>query len=204
MLCDKAVSVQVGTPSLRAQRSNPEVNLWIASLLTLLARTCWKIICTGLSKNRSKTTPKSRERFQRDSRSRGFTLIEMMIIVAIVAILVTIAYPSYFSFIQRAHRTDATRALMEASGALERYFSQRQTYVGATLGGGPNSVYSSTSPEQFYTLSFARASTATAYSLVATPVGSQASDKCGNFTYNSLSIRGVSGTLTVQTCWKMK
>jgi type IV pilus assembly protein PilE len=204
MLHVKAVSVQVGTSSLRAQRSNPEANLWIASSLTLLAMTCWNIICTGLNKNRSKTVPQSKERFQRNPQSRGFTLVEVLVIVAIVAILAAIAYPSYFAFLQRTHRTDATRALMEAGAAMERYFSQRQTYVGATLGTGANVVYSDISPERFYNLSFAKASTATAYWLVATPVGSQASDKCGNFTYNSLSVRGVSGTLTVQTCWRMK
>ncbi|MDR0246869.1 MAG: lipoprotein [Burkholderiales bacterium] len=52
----KALSVQVGTSSLRAQRSNLEENLWIASPLTLLVKTCWNIICTGLNKNRSKHT----------------------------------------------------------------------------------------------------------------------------------------------------
>ncbi|MDR0251378.1 MAG: lipoprotein [Burkholderiales bacterium] len=56
----KALSVQAGTSSLRAQRSHPEANRWIASSLTLLATTCWNVICTGLNKNRSKHT---RQRF---------------------------------------------------------------------------------------------------------------------------------------------
>ncbi|MCL2308106.1 MAG: type IV pilin protein [Proteobacteria bacterium] len=93
---------------------------------------------------------------------------------------------------------------MEASAAMERYFSQNQTYAGATLGAGANAVYSATSPEGFYTLSFNVAPTATTYSLLATATGSQASDKCGNFTYNSASVRGVTGTLSIKDCWRMK
>jgi hypothetical protein len=48
-----AISVQVGTSSLRAQRSNPEANLWIVSSLTLFAMTCWNVICAGLNITRS-------------------------------------------------------------------------------------------------------------------------------------------------------
>jgi hypothetical protein len=48
-----AISVQAGTSSLRAQRSHPEANLWMASSLTLLAMTCWNIICAELNINRA-------------------------------------------------------------------------------------------------------------------------------------------------------
>ncbi|MDR1995502.1 type IV pilin protein [Azonexus sp.] len=149
--------------------------------------------CHGLSMTR---------RFEK----RGFTLIEMMVVIVIVGILASFAYPSYMESVRRARRTDATRALMEAAAAMERYFSQHQSYADATLGTGANDVYRNTSQDGFYTLSFGANPTAAAYSLVATPVAgtTQASDQCGNFMLNNLSVRSVSGTgVTAQECWRM-
>jgi len=138
--------------------------------------------------------------------TRGFTLVEMMVVVAIIAILAGIAYPSYMDSVRRARRADASRALMEAAAAMERYFSQNHSYAGATLGAGATDVYPGASPERFYTVSFNATPTATAYTLVATPVAgtTQASDKCGNFTLNQLSVRAVTGTgATAAECWRM-
>ncbi len=139
-------------------------------------------------------------------RLRGFTLIEMMVVIVIVAILASIAYPSYMESVRRARRTDATRALMEAAAAMERYFSQHQSYANATAGTGANDVFSSNSQDGFYTLGFGANPTASAYALVARPVAgtTQASDQCGNFMLNNLSVRSVSGaSATAQECWRM-
>jgi type IV pilus assembly protein PilE len=136
------------------------------------------------------------------TRTGGFTLIELMITVAVVGILSAIAYPSYQDYVRRARRTDATRGLMEAASALERYFSQHQTYGEATLGATAASVYSATSPNRFYALSLS-GQTATTYTLTATPQGAQAGDRCGNFTLDNLSVRGVTGALGAQECWQM-
>lgn len=61
--------------------------------------------------------------------SRGFTLIELMIVVVIVAILAAIAYPSYQNQVQRTRRTDGQAKLMEIMSAQERYYSGRNTYT---------------------------------------------------------------------------
>jgi type IV pilus assembly protein PilE len=63
-------------------------------------------------------------------RAPGFTLIELMIVTAIVAILASVAYPSYTEYVERARRKDATAVMMEAQQFAERYFTERRTYVG--------------------------------------------------------------------------
>jgi type IV pilus assembly protein PilE len=61
----------------------------------------------------------------------GFTLIELMIAVAVVGILASIAYPSYIDHVRKSRRADAQGALMGLSNAMERFFTQNSTYLGA-------------------------------------------------------------------------
>lgn len=132
---------------------------------------------------------------------RGFTLIEVMIVVAILAAIAAIALPSYQESIRKSRRADAKSALMAASQAMEKYFTERQTYVNATLGSNATDVYPTTSPDGFYTLSFSVASTASAFSLQAAPTAgkSQTNDKCGTFRINQLGAKSVS--TTQPDCW---
>ena len=67
-------------------------------------------------------------------RCRGFTLLEVMITCACVAILAAIAYPSYMTSIQKSRRAEAKSALLGASGQMERWFTERGTYATAALG----------------------------------------------------------------------
>ena len=66
----------------------------------------------------------------------GFTLVEMMIVVAMVAILASVAYPSYLGQVAKGRRADGKQALVELAQKMERFYSERGTYVGATLGAG--------------------------------------------------------------------
>lgn len=68
--------------------------------------------------------------------SEGFTLIELMIVVAIIGIIAAIAYPSYQQHIESTRARDAQGALVSLANALERYHTQNNTYVGAGLGVG--------------------------------------------------------------------
>lgn len=118
---------------------------------------------------------------------RGFTLVELMIVVAIMAILVTIAYPSYKQHMMKARRADAEGALLGFANAMERYFTEKGTYTGAAAGGAStgapaSTVYPSQAPldssTKYYNLTI-NAATATTYTLRATPIAGSAQDGDG-------------------------
>lgn len=135
---------------------------------------------------------------------KGFTLIELMIVILIVGILVTIAYPSYQEHVARARRADGQTALLDLASRLERYYSEQNTYQTATIGtgNGTDVLDTTTSPEGWYALSITN-QTATAYSIQATPQNAQASDAlCLNLTYNSLGQKGFSSAAgSLERCW---
>jgi type IV pilus assembly protein PilE len=139
--------------------------------------------------------------------SLGFTLIELMVTVAIVSILATIAVTSYSSQVQKSRRTEAKSALLDLAGREERLFSTTNTYSSdeaflgyATAAGTP--MTNMPFGNGYYTLT--AAATATTYTLTAIPVAgnSQAGDTtCGSFTLNQLGVQGVTGTGTAASCW---
>jgi type IV pilus assembly protein PilE len=131
-------------------------------------------------------------------RSRGFSLIEVLVTCVIVGILAAIALPSYQKQIQKTRRSDAKSALVGAAGQMERYFTERSTYATATLGTG--GVYAATTQNGYYTLSLANLS-ATTYTLSAAPAGAQAGDHCGTMTYTEQGVKGATGSLPVNECW---
>lgn len=130
------------------------------------------------------------------NKSRGFTLIEIMVVVAIVGIIVAIAMPSYQSHILRTRRVAATGCLVELTQFMERYYTSKMTYIGATI----PSTSCSTELTNFYTFQFATGSlTASAYTIEATRAGGQVSDsECGDLTLNQTGAR----TPTTASCWK--
>jgi type IV pilus assembly protein PilE len=129
-------------------------------------------------------------------KARGFTLIELMIVIAVLAILVVIAYPSYQRQIEKTRRADAQSALLEAAQAMERCFTRNNSYAGcfSADAGSPEP-----SPDGFYNL-HASTLTATRYTLSAVPVGRQANDACGTFTLDHLGNRGDAGDAN-DRCW---
>ncbi|MGQ3888979.1 type IV pilin protein [Legionella sp. CNM-1927-20] len=142
--------------------------------------------------------------------NKGFTLIELMIVVVIVAILTMIAYPSYQDYITRSRRADGQAALLDLASRLERYYAQQNTYQTATIGTGNATDVRATnlSPEQWYTLSIT-AQTPSSYTLQAVPNNQQATNdtRCQTLTLNSLGVKGITaGPAGVPTgpasrCW---
>ncbi|WP_293995320.1 type IV pilin protein [Sphaerotilus sp.] len=130
---------------------------------------------------------------------RGFTLVELIIAVAVVGILAAVAMPSYQAHIASSRRSDAKSALLGAAQALERFYTERSTYAGATL--GTTGIYPAASPQGYYTLSI-DSQDANGFTLSATRAGAQVGDKCGNYTYDQAGTRGVAAaTYTAAKCW---
>lgn len=128
-------------------------------------------------------------------RPRGFTLIELMVTVSIVAILAAIAYPAYTSQVQKSRRADAKVALVSAAQTLERCFTENNSYAHAScVTAVPNSW---TLPQGTYTIAVSNRAAAT-YTLTATATGVQAGDtRCAAFTLNQANTK----TATNSDCW---
>lgn len=148
----------------------------------------------------------------RDNRasSQGFTLIELMITVAIIGILASIAYPSYTQYVQRANRAEARAMLLENAQFLERNYTTANRYD-ETSGGADiddASLPKSQSPENGaarYDMTVAMgAAPAQTFTLSATPTGTMTGDACGVFTYTNAGVQGAAGVTTgavVNECW---
>ena len=121
----------------------------------------------------------------------GFTMIEVLIVVAIIGILASIAYPQYGSFVQKSRRADGQLALLEEVQALERCKSTRYSYANCTLS-------HASSPENYYAITLV--STASTFAVTATGQDQQASDTaCEVMTINQLGERTPDPDTT--SCW---
>ena len=132
----------------------------------------------------------------------GFTLIELMIVLAIVGILAMVAYPSYMESVKRGQRSSARTSLMEAQQFMERFYADNSRYTTDELG-----TVSPTLPARLlavpaeaprYNLSVV--ATLNGYTLTATPTGT---DICGDLTLTHTGVKGRSASEpTVAECWR--
>jgi type IV pilus assembly protein PilE len=139
-----------------------------------------------------------------NSRSRcpvsgGFTLMELMVTVAIVGILAAVALPSYTSYIVKANRSAAASFLLQLANKEEQYLLDARQYTGTVtdLLAIPSEV------SKNYSVSITPETAPPRYTITATPTGSQATrdTKCGNLTLKQDGTKGISGTGAVADCW---
>ena len=139
-------------------------------------------------------------------KEKGFTLIELMIVVVIVAILAAVAIPSYQNSIQKTRRAEAKEALTRIAAAQERYFFTNNGYVIADADLSDLNA-STTSPDGHYTIGVATGACgdSSCYVLTATAKGSQVKDTaCGTFTINHVGTQTAKksdGTVNTAECW---
>ena len=133
-------------------------------------------------------------------RYRGFSLVELMIVVAILSIVTAWGYGSYRDTVIKSRRSEGLGELLMIAGELERYYADQGTYAGAQLGNTANAVHASSSKNGYYNFSITTAS-AVQFTITATPQGGQADDSnCGTFTLDSLGTRQASGSHG-EDCW---
>lgn len=138
----------------------------------------------------------------------GFTLIELVVVVAIIGILTAIAFPAYQDHMQKSRRASAKSALMDLAARQEKYYAMNNRYtdvlslIGYPATGSQFDVtegHSSAYYQVDVTVSAATDSVPASFSAVAKPVGAQAGDSCGNFSLDSTGRQDASGS--VVSCW---
>ena len=150
-------------------------------------------------------------------KQKGFTLIEVMIVVAILGIISAIAIPSYSEYVKKGKRADAKVELLRIAQLQESYFVQNLSYAkDFTIGAGGLGLGASVkSDQEEYTMTIlttpagcngvAGANACTAYTVTAAGYGAQASDKCGDFTLTNTGVKAIVGGATsydAKKCWK--
>lgn len=143
-------------------------------------------------------------RIRRFARSlAGFTLIELMIVVAIVAILASVAYPAYTSQVRKSRRADAETVLLQAEQYMQRYYATSSSgYTGADLAnpGLTASPVGATGSQKYYDISVEIPDDGQSYTLSATPT--QTGDPCGTLTLTSTGAKGQASGATTSQCWQ--
>jgi type IV pilus assembly protein PilE len=133
------------------------------------------------------------------AKSRGFTLLELMIVVAIAAILASLATASYMESVVRSRRQAAASCIFETAQLMERHYVMHMSYSSAST--FPACVGDLS---DHYEIGFASPPTSLRYDIVAEPIGKQAEydSDCGALHLNQAGTRSVTGVTSVPArCW---
>lgn len=132
---------------------------------------------------------------------KGFTLIEVMIVVVIIGILSAIAYPSYTEYVMRANRSEGQAYLIDVAARQERFYSQNNSYVNKESDVGKLGLSGNKSPTGKYTLSISVHVGDGGYTLTA--ANGFGDDACGNLTLNGVGVKSRTGSGKSEAeCWR--
>ena len=158
--------------------------------------------------------PSCKGKIVKQKAHQGFTLIEMMIVVAIVAILTAIAVPNYTRYVERGRRAEARELMMRVASAEERYYTNFNRYTADITSAAPVGLGLPNLRSEHYTVAVVLGATNQQYTIQATapatfPAGHpnagrpnpQARDRCGVLTLTNAGVRNQSGTTTNGACW---
>lgn len=126
--------------------------------------------------------------FTMQQKTKGFTLVELMVCVTIIGILLSVALPAYLEYLKDGRRADAQQYMMQRAGILERIYTR--------LGAYPAENEFVLDVSDYYRFSYSRLS-ATAFLLTAVPKGKQVGDRCGTLSFNHQGVMNAAQDI----CW---
>jgi len=137
-----------------------------------------------------------------NKKQTGFTLIEVLIAMAVMAILSSIALPAYQEQVRTGKRTEAQNLLLEAASKQQRFFSDNMAFA-ANMGLlGYGAAGNNAQPTETGDYNVGITPVGTGYTLTATALNGQVNDGCINLTLTNTGAKGKSGTKTLAECWK--
>lgn len=134
----------------------------------------------------------------------GFTLIEVLIVLAVVGILASVAYPSYRAQIDESHRAQARAALLDARGQLERYFTQHNAYTATAAAAEVKTYAGEEAARTRYTIAIEPGPTGieSSYVVTATAVAAHPDAHCGVLSITHMGVKAASGPHGTARCWR--
>ena len=127
----------------------------------------------------------------------GFTLLELLITVAIVGILASVAYPSYKGVLEKTRRQEAVRTLLEAAQYMESYYAMNLNYSGAVAASKVTGFTSNDEFTDYYALTAVAGTTTFTLSAAPLSTGAQSTDACGTLTVTNTGATSAGST----ECW---